>query len=193
MPGAAWQHLADRLASWGLGVLSLAVILAVVGGVISALLWTPYQEVLSPAPTIDPCPNPPCLWDSTPPRVVDLPVVIGVLGLVLAILLGGPSLLAGVWDVVRTRPRLGAWRALAFFGPLLVLAGMEVIPHVLSPCLLAFLLGSEVPGLCSGWDLVDRWHGLHHAVVGGVPLVLLYRHLRGRSRNALEHRTSATP
>jgi hypothetical protein len=185
MPQSASQRLVDLLARWGALVLWLAVVIGLFGGVASALLWSPSQSFSSATPAVDPCPSPPCFGDGTLPRLIDLPVVLPVIGFMLATLLGAPSLLVGVWDLMRKRLRLGAWRVLAFFGPLFVLVGMEVIPHVLNPCLVMFLLGSEAPGLCQG-DVSDRWHALSHALIGGLPLVLLYTRIRGMGRDVIE-------
>jgi hypothetical protein len=108
----------------------------------------------------------------------DVPIIAPFLGYGLAILLGVPSLILGGWDLLRRRPTRAARRLLVFAGPALVLIGTEIVPHVLSPCLLAELLGREAPGLCerteSGLDITDRWHALVHTLVGAVPMVALY-------------------
>jgi hypothetical protein len=62
-------------------------------------------------------------------------------------------------------------------GPVLVLLGGEVVPHVLNPCVPCNLWGAPPPSFCvrtaEGFDVPDRWHALDHAVVGFLPLSLL--------------------
>ncbi len=113
------------------------------------------------------------------PGIQDLPVVIPVLGYLLAIALGLPSLLTGTGDCLRGRWAVGSSRLLPFIGPVLILVGVEIVPHVVSPCTLAQVLGSdELPGICEraehGVDIKDRWHALDHALVGALPLAALY-------------------
>jgi hypothetical protein len=56
---------------------------------------------------------------------------------------------------------------------------MEIIPHVVNPCLAADLAGEHLPRFCErterGPDLTSRLHTLDHALVGAWPMVLLYR------------------
>lgn len=175
-----WQRAADRSAYVGEQVLRVAVALAVLGGMAYVFMELPSGSNVAPA--VDLCPDPPCFGDLSAglPSIADLGVVLPVLGIVLSMLVGSLSAAAGAWDVVRWRWRSGFRRMLPLFGPMLVLVGMEVVPHVFSPCLLASLLGSEISGLCNGEDVSDRWHALHHATVGGLPLVVLYSALRRR-------------
>ena len=123
--------------------------------------------------------GPPCFGGGGLPGLSDLPVVLPVLGYGLAIALGLPSVLAGGWDLLRGRWGAGGRRLLAFVGPLLVLVGTEVVPHVISPCLPAELGAGWQPGVCErqehgGLDVGDRWHALDHALVGAVPMAALY-------------------
>lgn len=92
-----------------------------------------------------------------------------------------------------TGAKLGAMRRLLpLLGPVIVFIGMELLPHVVNPCTISGALGRDnLPSGCevseyrSGFggkgemtrsiDLAGRWHGLAHAVIGGVPMILLYR------------------
>ena len=113
------------------------------------------------------------------PGLQDLPMVISMLGYGLAILLGVPSLLAAVWDLLRGRWGAAGRRTLPFVGPLLFLIGMEIVPHLVNPCFLALELGGRrFPGMCDygewGADLAGRWHLLEHALLGAIPFAALY-------------------
>ncbi|CAA9560653.1 MAG: hypothetical protein AVDCRST_MAG49-2524 [uncultured Thermomicrobiales bacterium] len=173
---ARWQRGADRLARWAWPVLLAAVALALAGGVAVAAWASDTEE---PEPVVDECEDPPCFGGGGLPGLSDLPVVLPVLGYGLAIALGLPSVLAGGWDLLRGRWGAGGRRLLAFVGPLLVLVGTEVVPHVISPCLPAELGAGWQPGVCErqehgGLDVGDRWHALDHALVGAVPMAALY-------------------
>ena len=103
-----------------------------------------------------------------------------MLGYLLAILLGLPSLLAEAWDVLRGRGAVGVRRWLAFVGPLVVFVGTEILPHLLNPCGIPYALGSrELAGFCAttpawGADVKERYHLLDHAQGGALPLAALY-------------------
>jgi hypothetical protein len=117
--------------------------------------------------------------------VRDLPVLVAPLGYLLAALLGVSALLLSL----STRGRWRRRRALLpVLGPVAVLVAMEVVPHVVNPCLVAGALG-DLPAGCSrtvhGVDVHDRWHWLHHAVVGGLPAALAYAALLRRRRPEL--------
>ena len=88
-------------------------------------------------------------------------------------------MLAGGWDLLRGRWAAGARRLLAFVGPVLVVVGAEIVPHLLNPCLLADALDSRLLGLCErtadGVDVAGRWHALDHTLVGALPMAALYR------------------
>ena len=175
-----WQRWADRLARSAWLVLVIAVPLALVGGRVYAAMWEPRTP--SPVPGRDACPDPPCFDFGGMPGPRDLPAVIPVLGYLLAIALGLPSLLAGLWDVLRGRWAMGGRRLLAFAGPVLFFVGTEIVPHLLNPCFWAVALGGiRLPEFyCAyspewGADLADRWHPLGHTLVGAVPLAALYR------------------
>ncbi len=170
-----WQRVADRLARWAWLVLLGAVALALVGSAVVGA-WNP--EIENPAPYVDECTDPPCFGGGGLPGVHDLPATLPFLGYGLAIVLGVPSLLAGGWDLLRGRWGAGGRRLLAFVGPVLVVVGTELVPHVLSPCLPALLGADWLPAVCErtehGVDIKDRWHALDHALVGALPMVALY-------------------
>ncbi len=95
----------------------------------------------------------------------------------VAVLLGGLSLLLGLLTALREGPRRAlTFGAVATFGPLLVVIGGEVLPHLLSPCAPAELWNAPAPSLCvwspDGLDVPERWHALNHALVGFLPLSL---------------------
>lgn len=177
---ARWQRWADRLARSAWLILVAAVTVALIGGVISAITWQPSA---TPALVVE-CPDPPCLGGGGLPGVRDLPFILPLLlpllGYLLAIVLGLPSLLAGADDLLRGRWAVGSRRLLPFVGPLLVFIGVEVVPHLINPGGLSWLLDQRwFPGLCAynpdwGGDVTDRWHALDHALVGALPLTALY-------------------
>jgi len=173
---ARWQRGADRLARWAWPVLLASVALALVGGLVVAA-WNP--DTGDPQPSVDACENPPCFGGGGLPGAHGLPVVLPVLGYGLAVVLGLPSLLAGGWDLLRGRRAAGGRRVLAFAGPVLVVAGTELIPHLVSPCLPTELGVGRPPPVCErteehGLDVAGRWHALDHALVGAVPTAALY-------------------
>lgn len=166
----------ERLARWTIIIVLLAAVMAVMGGIISAVIWSPAPEREVPAP--NPCPSPPCFGGADGPLTLeDMPVVIPMALLGTAALLGALALLLTL-ATPRTRNRRGLiLGALAAAGPLVVFIGGEALPHLLSPCVPANLWGAEAPGFCEhapeGWDLPGRWHLLYHALVGFLPLSLL--------------------
>ncbi len=166
LQSARWQRMADRLARYGWLILLAAVAVAVGGGAVAAVV-------------------PPSAGGDTGggggPGLQDIPWIVSMLGYGLAILLGGPSLLAGVWDLARGRRVVGVRRLLCFVGPVLVFAGIELLPHLLNPCTIPYELGSrDLPGICEtdpewGADVANRYHLLDHALVGALPLAAVYR------------------
>lgn len=175
-PPARWQRWADRLARYGWLVLVAAVAVALIGGVIAVATWQPGGA----PPPVDEYLDPPCFGGGGLPSARDLPLILPLLGYLLAIVLGLPGLLAGACDLLCGRPAAGSRRLLPFVGPVLVLTGMEIVPHIVNPCALSWLLGHRwLPGLCAynpdwGGDFAARWHALGHALVGGLPLAALY-------------------
>ncbi len=117
--------MSDRLARYGWRVVVVAVGLAIVGGVFYAATWKPGPV---PAP-VEECANPPCFGGGGLPSLRDLPVVVPMMGYGLAILLGMASGIAGVRS--RQGPRRAIRSLLPFIGPLLILIGTEIVPHVL--------------------------------------------------------------
>lgn len=164
----------ERLAHWS-GILVVAAGVVSVGSGLLALVWFPDLPDAPP----DACTDPPCwsldLGGASP--LVLLPFVAHVLLLGAALLLGGLSLLLSLVAAVRGDGRhVLAVGAVAVAGPLLVLVGGEVLPHVLNPCVLPELAGAEPPGFCTrtseGADVPDNWHALDHALEGFLPLSL---------------------
>jgi hypothetical protein len=173
---AHWQRLADRLARWAWPIVVASVALALVGGG-GIAAWNPATE--DSEPYVDECANPPCFGGGGLPDARDLPVILPFLGYGLAIVLGLPSLLVGGWDLLRGRWGLGGRRLLAFGGPVLVLVGTEIAPHLVSPCLPAALAVDWLPPVCErttahGVDVAERWHALDHALLGALPMAALY-------------------
>lgn len=163
VPAARWQRLADRLAQYGWPILLVSIAVGLIGGVILAAIWQPDESV----------------GGMSGPGLRDLPMIISTLGYLLVILLGVPSLLAGAWDFLRGHWTAGGRRILVFVGPVLLLVGTEIVPHLLNPCLFALELGGKrLPGLCDygewGTDFAARWHLLDHTLVGAIPFAALY-------------------
>lgn len=168
---AQWQWWADHLAWYAWRILLLAIVIGLVGGVITGLTG---QSTIKAGPVAeDPCPQPPCLsLDLDRLRLTNLPTVLWLPVYLLALVLSLPSLLAGLWDLVRLRWRDGGQRILLFVGPLLIFVGTEIVPHIVSPC--ALLPSICETGLEGGVDVAGQWHLLDHMLVGAVPLVTLY-------------------
>lgn len=165
---------AERLARWGVIVVVVAGVVAVASGLL-ALVWSPDLPDAPP----DACPDPPCfgldLGGASP--LLLLPLMAPFLLLGVALLMGGFSLLFSLVAAVRGHGRrVLAVGVAAVVGPLLVLIGGEVLPHLLNPCALPDLAGMEPPGYCvrtpEGVDVPDDWHALDHALVGFLPLSL---------------------
>jgi hypothetical protein len=120
------------------------------------------------------------------PDLRHLPLLFSPLGYLLAALLGVPAL---VLSLITGRARGRGGCVLAALGPVVVLVAMEVVPHVVNPCLVAAAAYEGLPSSCSrtvhGVDVHDRWHALHHAVVGSVPATMAYAGLLRRRRPEL--------
>ena len=159
---------ADRLARYGWRVLLAALLVAVIGGIVASFIWEPGAGTISAN-----CPSPPCAPESLP-GLRDFAKVLPILGQLLAILLGVPSAIVGGRSLLRGRPSEGGRRLAAFVGPVLVLLGTEILPHVATIGLCV-----TVPEICSysperGSDISDRWHPLGHALLGAFPMTLMY-------------------
>lgn len=142
----------------------LAATAAIVAGTALALLGFVFPELGGDAAAADELP-------SGVARVADLPLVPTVLVLVallLAVVAAGMVLADS-----RTRPVV-ARCALLVAGPVLVLVGAEVVPHVVTPC-----WAGEVPAVCEadgdgGFDYPRTVHPFGHALLGWLPLTILY-------------------
>ncbi len=160
----------DRLARWSSITITLAVIFGVVSGAAIVVIWRPEVS-----------------WET-----YNVPFIITGLGYMLAVLLGLPNFLAGLWSFARARWKQGAKRITFFIGPGLILFGMEGVSHYLVPCGLVNALGWGTPdwGLLLGEgmqfacepqvltaltdNIYSRAHLLHHTLTAGGPFLLLY-------------------
>ena len=142
---SGWQHIADRFGRFGWIVLVVSVTLAILGGAIAAV-WNPDTDP-PPAETTE-CTDPPCFGGGGMPGAADIPTVLPVLGYALAMVLGIPSALMSVGSFAHHRWSEGLPRLLVFLGPLLIVVGMELIPHVVNPCLVADLAGDRLSRFC---------------------------------------------
>ncbi len=165
-------------------VLAAALVAVLVGGV-EAVLWEPSGPDKQ-VPAAEVCLDPPCAPESLP-DLRHLPLMVPPLGYLLASLLGLAALLMSLLSKRRWWSRRRG--LLPVLGPVVVLVAMEVVPHLVNPCLVAGALGDNLPSGCSrtvhGVDVHDRWHALHHAVVGGLPAALGYTALLRRRRPEL--------
>jgi hypothetical protein len=153
-PSTTWQTWADRLAGVAWNVLLVNIAFGLLGGALIGFLWQPsYSGTIT-----------------EPLYIVHSAAYLLVIGL------GLPSLAAGAWDLVRGRWVAGAGRVLAFAGPLVVALGAVIGSHLLIPC-------GQAPWLCDPYideagqlvgSIKDRWHQLHHTLVAGLPLTILY-------------------
>lgn len=170
-PASRLQRLVDRLARIAFIVLLGAIVVGLVGGIMTALMISPDIEQEA-APAYE-CLEPPCFdLNLSGITLNDTPNVVWLVGSVLAILLGVPSLIMSLWDVLRRKWEDLGRHLLTFIGPLLVFMGTEIIPHILLPC-------AVLPSVCEdlpehGLNVTQQWHQLDHMLVGAVPLVLLY-------------------
>ncbi len=175
---ARWQRTADRLARYAWVILLVAVTLALIGGAVSAVAWQPSSSDAQTQVVV--CESPPCFGLDGLPGAQDIPWMISTFGYVLVILLGVPSLLAGSWDLLRGRTVAAARRVLVFVGPLLVFTLIELLPHLVNPCTIPYELGSRnLLAICEtnpewGADVASRYHLIDHALVGALPLTVLY-------------------
>ncbi len=174
----AWQRWADCLARYAWLVLLITITVALIGGAVSASVGQTGSDSVQ-AEVVE-CENPPCFGGGGMPGLHDLPMIISSLGYGLAIILGLPSLLAGIWSLLRGNWTAGGRWLLTFLGPVLFFVGVEIVPHLLNPCYFAWALGNEqLPAICEsnpawGVDIAGRWHLLHHTLVGALPLAVLY-------------------
>ncbi|GGK27221.1 hypothetical protein GCM10008955_21270 [Deinococcus malanensis] len=162
MPATRAERLADRLARYSWRTLLFSIAVGLLGGLLVALFPSGGET-----PRRRPGPE-------------NAPIIISTLGYGLTVLPDGPSLLTGIWDLLHGRRTSAGRRLLVFFGPVVFLAGTEIVPHLLNPCFIALeLAGRRFPGMCDygdwGADYAERWHLLNHTVVGALPFTLIYR------------------
>lgn len=154
----------------------LAATTAIAAGTAVALLGFVFPELGDDAAAVsEPCADPPCPPGTLPSGVelvASLPVIAPVVLVGLAFLLAAVT--TGIL-VVDSRARgLLARCALLLAGPVVVLVGAEIVPHVATPC-----WAGEVPQVCEdttdhGIDYADTVHPFGHALLGWVPLTFLY-------------------
>lgn len=170
--GRMWT---ERLARWSVILTVAAGAVSVASGLL-ALVWFPELPDARP----EGCTDPPC-WDldvgGASPLVL-LPFIAHLMLLALALLMGALALLLTLVASLRGRGRYAlGLAAIAVAGPLLVLFGGEVLPHVANPCVLTELASGDLPDFCTvtpqGADVPDNWHALDHALVGFLPLSLV--------------------
>ena len=187
------KRFADRLARYAWLVLLTSVGIALIGGGIVAFGWQPSDAT---GQVVEECTNPPCFGGGGMPSVQDLPWVVSMMGYGLAVLLGLPSLVAALSDIVSRRMLTGVWRLLTSVGLMLFAIGTEIVPHLLNPCFLALEWGGRrFPGMCEyaewGADFAGRWHLLNHTLVGAIPFATIYwLTLRGHRPEIVRIRTT---
>jgi hypothetical protein len=168
-----WQRKAPELASLGWRVLLFTVALALVAGLVYPASRTSIPE--DPLLQSFDCPAPPCFPATPFSTLGDILVKLPPFGYAAALLLCLPALLVAAQHLLSGRDRLARPGLIAFFGTLAVLLGIDILPHVVNPCL---EYGPQLPGLCSEfagrWDVQARWHTLLHTLLGALPLVLLF-------------------
>lgn len=139
------------------------------------------------------------LWPRQLASIAILFSAIPMLGFLVAIVLGMPALFLAGSAFRRRDHRKGGRNLLLFFGPVFVLVGMEVVPHILSPCVLSENLQREVCERTSynqGFggrgeviedvDVKDRFHLLQHSLMGAVPMTAAYALALRRPRSTSE-------
>ncbi len=176
-PGTAGS-VSERLARGSVAVLLVGVVVSVIVGALTVPGWLP-EDPPDRVPYVDPCPDPPCFGGGPALSLEDVPQFAHLLVFGLALVLSGLASATGLVAAVRR----GGIRSFglglaAAAGTLLVFIGGEIVPHVLNPCFIPEWLGAPPPGLCetgpSGSDVAENWHLLDHALVGFLPLVLVF-------------------
>lgn len=193
LPAVRQRSRAAFLITLGLRLLLAVAVLGVFAGLITSALWEPGTPA-DAAPVEGVCPDPPCP-PADLPDVEYLPLLVAPLGYVLAALLGVSALVVLLLSGGRCRP----WRRalLPVLGPMVVLVAMEVVPTSSTRAWVAGAFGDSLPSGCAGTahgvDVHDRWHALHHAVVGGLPAALGCAALLRRRRPELFARSDDSP
>jgi hypothetical protein len=167
---------AIRAGRGSVAAILLAGATAIALGTAVALLGFVWPDLGSDnPPASEPCTSPPCPPESLPSGVELVeasPTLLPVALTALAVLLALAAVTAVLRDD-RSRTTLGR-SALLVAGPVLVLVGAEVVPHVATPC-----WSGEIPGVCEatpehGYDYAGAAHPFGHALLGWVPLALLH-------------------
>jgi hypothetical protein len=170
--------VSERLARGGVVVVLIGAVVAVIVGALAVPGWLP-----EPPPDrvkyVDPCPDPPCFGGGPAPSLADVPVFAHLLVFALALLLSGLASAIGLVEALRHRGTRGLVLGLAAVGvTLMVLIGGEIVPHLLNPCVMPRWVGAATPGFCEagpgGYDVPGNWHLLDHALVGFLPLALVF-------------------
>lgn len=128
------------------------------------------------------------------------PIVITALGYLVAILVSAPNALRGGWQMWRGEWRQGWRNIFSCVGIVIVLLSAELGSHYLLPCPLleAWNLGAPDWGIISfdGREAYmclpirttlspyvwSRIHLLHHTLLGGLPLAILYGFILHRTK-----------
>lgn len=153
-----------RWARVGFGLVLAAAALSVLAGTTVAAGWLKPGTVAETAAD-ERCESPPCLPESLPDPA-SLPIALPLVLIALAVVLGAPTLLVGLLTPFRGGRRLFSTGLLVVVGPLLVLVGTEIVPHVVNPCLVG-----EISTICASTDpdpqVVAGWSACE---VGKVPV-----------------------
>ncbi|MEX2543349.1 MAG: hypothetical protein WD314_16205 [Trueperaceae bacterium] len=176
-----WQRLAPELSGYAWRVLLVTVAVALIAGVLYPASRTSIPE--DPLLQSFDCPAPPCFPQTPASRLADVLVKLPPFGYAAALLLCLPGLIVGTRFLLAGRDSQAGPLLIGFLGTGLVLVGIDILPHVLNPCL---SFGPQLPGLCgefaSRWDVQARWHTLLHAFLGAVPFTVAFAWLSGRWR-----------
>jgi len=181
----AWTF---RVAKLAVGLIFVSAAVAILGGFAVAVGWSPGD--VEQNGNDDQCVTPPCPPESLP-DLASLPVVLPVVLLGFAMICGGLVFLMAASRVKQGSGRSVVSGLVLIAGPILILAGTEVIPHGVNPCFVR-----ELPHLCTetnryGVDYADRVHALGHATIGALPLTVGFWWLLRRWRpELLPHRPS---
>lgn len=179
-----------RLARASVLLLVAATALQLAVHALYAIGWLRYPDI-SDTGDVN-CVDPPCGPEALPPPEA-LPVAAPFLLLGLALLLGAILLTVALVHSIRGPQRGLLSGLLLTLAPLLVLAGGELMPHVVTPCWLG-----EIPGVCErtdehGIDWAGNIHLLAHGMIGWVPATALALWLLSRWRPEVLPQIRARP
>ncbi len=154
-----FARVCDWLGQAALAIIIVDMLFSIILGILAIVIW-PRLQVLG----------------SGPGSGAGLPMM----GLMAATALGVPSLLLGIFDLLRGRFRQTG-RLLVFVGPLAIMLRFFFVVHALDPCVRGWLtLESQIAGipLCEPYltklNIHTRLHLLHHAMVPTSFLAGLY-------------------